>query len=128
MAKKYSTTHQWVEWSSDGNVLVGISVFAQQALGDVVYVELPVPGREVTQDEEVAQVESVKSASEIYSPISGHVLEVNESLRERPELINADAEGDAWLFRVVPDNPEEMDALMDEEDYAEFVADAEKAG
>jgi glycine cleavage system H protein len=113
---KYAKTHEWAKLESDGAVRVGISDFAQEQLGDVVYVELPEAGRRVKAGEAVAVVESVKAASDIYSPVSGEIVEANASLSDAPESLNADAYA-AWLFRVKADNPAELDALLDAEGY-----------
>jgi glycine cleavage system H protein len=98
---KYTDSHEWVRWESDGSATVGITDFAQQSLGDLVFVELPAVGREVAEGQACAVVESVKAASDVYAPISGKVLAVNEALADHPEAINADA-FEAWLFRLQP--------------------------
>jgi glycine cleavage system H protein len=115
---RYAKTHEWAKLESDGAVRVGISDFAQEQLGDVVYVELPEIGRRVKAGEAVAVVESVKAASDIYSPVSGEIVEINASLEGAPESINEDAYA-TWLFRVKADNPAELDALLDAEGYRE---------
>lgn len=115
---KYAKSHEWAKLETDGTVRVGITDFAQQQLGDVVYVELPEAGRKVKAGEAVAVVESVKAASDIYSPVSGEILAANAALGDAPEAINQDAYG-AWLFSVKPDNPAELDALLDAEGYRE---------
>ncbi len=113
---KYAKSHEWAKLENDGTVRVGISDFAQEQLGDVVYVELPEPGRKVKAGEAVAVVESVKAASDIYSPVSGEVVETNGALADAPEAINQDSYA-AWFFRVKADNPAELDALLDAESY-----------
>jgi glycine cleavage system H protein len=113
---KYAKTHEWARLEQDGTVRVGISDFAQEQLGDVVFVELPDVGRQVEIGEAVAVVESVKAASDIYSPVRGQVVEINEALADAPESINEDAYR-AWLFRVKADDPSDLDALLDAEAY-----------
>jgi glycine cleavage system H protein len=117
---RYSEEHEWV--SVEGNVAtVGISDFAQEQLGDVVFVELPEVGAEVAMGEQVAVVESVKAASEVFSPVSGEVVEVNEAIVEEPAGVNGDAEGDGWFFKIKLSDPSELDDLMDPKAYAAFV-------
>lgn len=105
-------------------VVVGISEHAQEQLGDIVYVELPAVGRETALGQEIAVIESVKATSEINAPVSGTVLEVNENLEDRPELINGSSLDDGWLVCIEPDDVEEIEQMMDEDAYNEFV-DAE---
>lgn len=121
MTKKYSKDHEWLELDADGIAVIGISDFAQKELGDVVYVELPEVDSDVNQDDEVAVVESVKAASDVKVPISGQVVAVNESLNDNPELVNSDAEGEAWFFKIKPAKPEEIELLMDKAAYDEFI-------
>ncbi|MDR2212389.1 MAG: glycine cleavage system protein GcvH [Pseudomonadales bacterium] len=116
--RKFAESHEWIEIGADGVGTVGISNFAQSALGDIVFVELPASGRSVNAKEPVAVVESVKSVSDIYSPVSGTIVEVNESLTGAPETINAAAETDAWLFKIKLSNPDELKALLDPDAYA----------
>jgi glycine cleavage system H protein len=118
---KYAKTHEWAKAEENGNVRVGISDYAQEQLGDVVYIELPDVGRRVKAGEACAVVESVKAASDIYSPVSGEIVEVNESLSDAPESINQDAYA-AWLFCVKADDLAELNTLLDAETYK---ADAE---
>jgi glycine cleavage system H protein len=117
---KYASSHEWAKREDGGTVRVGISDFAQEQLGDVVYVELPEIGRRVEKGEAVAVVESVKAASDIYSPVSGAIVEVNGALADAPEAINEDAYA-AWLFAVTADDPSELDALLDAEAYRQSV-------
>ena len=117
---KYVETHEWVREDSDGTVIVGITDYAQGALGDVVYVELPEADSEVEMGDEVAVVESVKAASDIYSPLSGTITEVNESLEGNPELVNTDPYRDGWFFRLKLRDVEELSSLMDSESYSEL--------
>ena len=117
---KYVETHEWVREDSDGNVIVGITDYAQGALGDVVYVELPEVESEVEMGDEVAVVESVKAASDIYAPLSGTITEVNESLEGNPELVNKEPYRDGWFFRLKLRDVEELSSLMDSESYSEL--------
>lgn len=119
---KYTSTHEWIEDEGDGTVKVGITDHAQDLLGDMVYVELPDLGRVVDAGEECAVVESVKAASDIYSPLSGEIVEVNEALAEAPDLINKDPYGDGWIFRIQLSNGG-VDDLLDAAGYAEALAD-----
>ena len=121
---KYSATHQWARRDSDGLVSVGITHHAQEQLGDVVFVENPAPGRRLKQGEACGVVESVKAASDIYSPLSGEVVSTNSALADAPEQINDDPYA-AWMFRVRPDNIAELDGLLDAAAYLK-IADAEK--
>lgn len=116
--RKFAETHEWILPGDDGIATVGISNFAQDALGDIVFVELPAVGTRVAARDQVAVVESVKSVSDIYSPASGEIVEVNDTLASAPEAINSSAELDAWLYRIKLDNPGELDALLDEDTYA----------
>lgn len=118
---KYATSHEWVRVESDGIVTVGITEHAQGLLGDMVFVELPDVGDAVTTGDDVAVAESVKAASDIYAPISGEVTEVNEALEDAPELVNADAFGDGWLFKVKLDDAGELGDLLDAEGYASSI-------
>ena len=117
---KYVETHEWVREDGDRTVIVGITDYAQSALGDVVYVELPEVDSEVEMGDEVAVVESVKAASDIYAPLSGTIMEVNESLDDNPELINSDPYRDGWFFRLKLRDVEELSSLMDSESYSEL--------
>lgn len=118
---KFQKSHEWVRVEDDGRMRVGISDHAQELLGDLVYVELPKVGEHIDAGNGCAVVESVKAASDIYAPVSGEVLEVNESLSDKPETINEDAYGDGWLFVLKADNADELDALLDPDDYAELI-------
>ncbi|MEQ8939408.1 MAG: glycine cleavage system protein GcvH [Gammaproteobacteria bacterium] len=117
MTRKYSKDHEWVEIGDVGIATVGITDFAQKELGDVVYVELPEIGTNIVQNGDVAVVESVKAASDVKAPISGEVVAVNEALGDNPEIVNSDAEGAAWFFKVKPSNPDEPGSLMDKDEY-----------
>lgn len=118
--KKYTDQHEWVLLENDV-VTVGITDHAQHQLGDVVYVDLPTIGRQLTQGEEAAVVESVKAASEVYSPISGQVAEINIALQGNPALINTGAESDGWFFKIRPSDLLEMDKLLDEDAYKDLI-------
>jgi glycine cleavage system H protein len=115
---KYVESHEWLRKEEDGTITVGITDFAQAALGDVVFIELPEVGTEVDADEDIAVVESVKAASDVYAPISGKIVAVNEELVDAPEKANDDPYGDAWFFRMEPTDPNVLDGLMSAEDYA----------
>ena len=118
---KYSKDHEWVRVEGDVGT-VGISDYAQEQLGDVVYVELPEVGRAVAQNEEAAVVESVKAASEVYAPVSGEVVEVNPALEDDPALVNGDPTGEGWFLKLRLSAPGELDGLMDDAAYAAYVA------
>ena len=120
---KYTESHEWIGREADDSVRIGISDHAQQALGDLVFVELPAVGDTVDQGESCAVVESVKAASDIYSPVTGEVIAVNEDLEDDPGSINSDPYGDGWLFQVKLTEPEEMDSLLDAEIYENSLDD-----
>lgn len=113
---KYLKSHEWVI-VKDNIGTVGISQYAQEQLGDIVYVELPKLNKEVKSGEDAAVVESVKSASDIYSPVSGTIIEVNETLNSQPELINSSPESEGWIFKVKLNQPSEYDSLLSKEEY-----------
>ena len=117
---KYASTHEWISVNEDGLVTVGISDHAQGALGDIVFVELPEAGASVNSKEEVAVVESVKAASDIYSPLTGEVVEINESLLDSPETVNASPYELGWFFKIRMENEAELDDLMNSESYSEY--------
>lgn len=122
---RYTRSHEWARLEDDGTVTVGITEHAQERLGDLVYVQLPDTGRNLSAEEEVAVVESVKAAADIYSPIAGEVAEVNSTLEESPELVNSDPYGDGWLLRLKPNDPEDVKGLLDADEYAELAASEE---
>ncbi|MDJ0864305.1 MAG: glycine cleavage system protein GcvH [Gammaproteobacteria bacterium] len=122
---RYVDTHEWVRQEDDGTVTIGITDHAQQQLGDLVFVELPEVGRTVADKEEMAVVESVKAASDVYSPLAGDVLAVNEALSEAPELVNQDAYGDGWIVKIRPTDPAAAEALMDAAAYKELAESEE---
>ncbi len=119
---KYIETHQWVRVADDGTATVGITDFAQEQLGDVIFVSVPELGVTVNGGEEAGVAESVKSASDIFSPVTGEVIEINEKLEDEPELVNEDPYGDGWLYRVKLVDAGELDGLMDATAYAEHAA------
>lgn len=118
---KFLKSHEWARLEDDGRVTVGISDHAQAALGDLVYVELPGVGDEIEAGKGAAVVESVKAASDVYAPVSGTVVEVNEALADAPETINADAYGKGWLFILQPSDIGELEELLGPDDYAELI-------
>ncbi|TAM64788.1 MAG: glycine cleavage system protein GcvH [Rhodanobacter sp.] len=118
---KFLKSHEWARVEDDGLVRVGISDHAQQQLGDLVYVELPEVGSSVKAGTGVAVVESVKAASDIYSPVSGEIVEVNEALNDKPEIINEDAYEEGWIFLVRPSDRDELDELLDANAYEDLV-------
>lgn len=120
---KYTESHEWVAADEHGNARIGISDHAQEALGDLVYVELPAVGDEIGQGDPCAVVESVKAASDIYAPVSGKVIAVNEALDEDPAIINTDPYDDGWLFQLELTDSSELDGLKDAETYAGLLED-----
>ena len=123
---RYTREHEWARLEADGTVTVGITDHAQDALGDVVFVELPQEGDQVESQDKFGVVESVKTVSDLYSPCSGEVVAVNDELESQPELVNSDALGAGWIVRINPTDLAELDALMDAASYDSFVA--EEAG
>ncbi|MCA1778243.1 MAG: glycine cleavage system protein GcvH [Xanthomonadaceae bacterium] len=121
---RYAETHEWADLLEDGTVRIGVSDHAQEQLGDLVFVELPEEGSQVTKGEACAVVESVKAASDIYAPITGEVISVNDLLVDTPETVNSDPYIDGWLFTVKPSDEKELDELMDAEAYAEHIDEA----
>ena len=114
---RYTSDHEWVRLEDDGTLTIGITDHAQEALGDIVFVELPIVDREVAEGESCATVESTKAASDIYAPASGRIAEINELVVEDPGLINRDAQGEAWFWRMEPADGFDFESLMDEEAY-----------
>ncbi|KAK4505623.1 hypothetical protein PRZ48_003586 [Zasmidium cellare] len=124
--KRYTEDHEWVELSEDGTVgTIGISDYAAHALGDVVFAELPQVGIEVSKGESIGAVESVKSASDIMTPVSGEIVEANSVLEEKPGTINKSPEADGWLAKIKVSAPEELESLMDADGYKKFTEEAE---
>ncbi|PKQ30268.1 MAG: glycine cleavage system protein H [Actinobacteria bacterium HGW-Actinobacteria-10] len=117
---KYHKEHEWVRVEGD-TAIVGISHFAQDQLGEVVYVDMPEAGDTVTADDTFGEIESVKSVSELYSPVSGEIVDVNQSLEDAPETVNADPYGDGWMIKVRMSDVSELDALMSAADYESFI-------
>ncbi len=120
---KYTTEHEWVREQDDGIVEVGITDHAQVSLGDLVFVELPEDDTVVDTGDTGAVVESVKAASDVYIPLSGTIVAINQALADSPELVNTDPYGEGWLFRIKPDAPAQLDELLGSEDYERFVAE-----
>lgn len=118
---RYATSHEWVRNEGDGTVTVGITEHAQELLGDMVFVELPDVGDAISTGDDVAVAESVKAASDIYAPVTGEVVEVNEDLEDSPELVNSDAFGDGWMFKVKLDDAGELENLLDAEGYGNSI-------
>jgi glycine cleavage system H protein len=117
---RYTKEHEWVRM--DGDIAtVGITDYAQESLGDVVFVELPEIGRDVAADEACSVVESVKAASDVYAPLAGKVVEINQTIIDDPSLVNTDAEGEGWFFRIEIDDTDAYDALLDEAAYTEYL-------
>ena len=115
---KYAKSHEWARLEEDGTVTVGITDHAQEALGDVVYVEVPSVGDTLAGGDQAGVVESVKAASDIYSPITGEVIAVNEALEDEPETVNSDPYNDGWFFKLRPDDISELEGLLSADDYA----------
>lgn len=120
---KYARTHEWLRQEADGTVTVGISDHAQDALGDLVFVETPEAGRQVSAGEACAVVESVKAASDVYSPVDGEIIEGNAALAAQPELLNTDPYGDGWIMKIRPAGNVESSALLDAKAYAATLED-----
>lgn len=114
---KYASTHEWARQDEDGNITVGITDHAQDALGDVVFVELPEVGAVFDAGDEAGVVESVKAASDVYAPVSGEVIEINSKVEDDPETVNAEPYGDGWFYRLKPSDAGELEHLMSAEDY-----------
>ena len=114
---KFLESHEWARVEEDGTVTVGISDHAQELLGDIVFVELPEVGKEISQSSDIAIVESVKAASDVYSPLTGEVTEINEALNDNPEIINSSPYEDGWFFKIKPQDISEMEKLLDADAY-----------
>jgi glycine cleavage system H protein len=119
---KYTQEHEWLRTEEDGVVTVGITDFAQDHLGDLVFVQLPEVGAEMTKGEEAAVIESVKTAGEILMPVDGVVVEINTTLSAEPGKVNADPMGDGWFFKMKVTQPAELEGLMDDDSYSAFIA------
>ena len=120
MPTYFTKEHEWIRVDGDA-ATVGISDHAQEQLGDIVFAEVPDAGRRVSKGQEAAVVESVKAASDVYAPVSGEVIEGNQAVADDPSLVNSDAEGKGWFFKIRLDNPSELDGLMDEAAYREWI-------
>ncbi|TXS92050.1 glycine cleavage system protein GcvH [Parahaliea maris] len=120
---KYTSTHEWLRENSDGTVTVGISDHAQELLGDVVFAELPEAGQQIGQGEQLAMLESVKAASDVYAPVSGEVVEVNSALEDAPELVNEACYTEGWLVTLRASDPEEFGQLLDADAYLSSTAE-----
>ncbi len=120
--RRYSKEHEWALVEESGTVLIGISEFAQAELGDVVYVELPKVGTQVTQGGPIGEIESVKAVSDLFSPVSGEIVEVNEGVKANPELVNESPYENGWLVRIKPDDPAQLDTLLDAAQYGALTA------
>ena len=120
---KYTKSHEWIRSEDDGSVTIGITDHAQELLGDLVFVELPEVGSAMSAEDAVCVVESVKAASDVYMPVSGEVVAINEALSDAPETINDSPYDDGWLIRVTPSSPDELDDLMDADAYDAEIAE-----
>ena len=118
---RFAPSHEWARQEEDGTITVGISGHAQEQLGDLVFVETPEIDRVCEAEEGIAVVESVKAASDIYAPVAGTVVDANGALADDPELVNSDPYGEGWIFRMMPDEEESIESLMDPDDYESFV-------
>ena len=120
---KYASSHEWARLEEDGTVTIGITDHAQEALGDVVFVELPDVGTTLAAADDAGVVESVKAASDIYAPIGGEVIAINEQLEDEPETVNSDPYNDGWFYKLQPSDTSELDALLSAEDYQQQCAE-----
>ena len=123
---RYTKTHEWVRREDDGTLTIGITDHAQELLGDLVYVELPELDRKVNAGEEFVVVESVKAAADVYSPVAGDVVGINEALNDSPELVNSDPYGEGWIIKLKPDSSEEAPGLLDATAYTEVAQSEEE--
>ena len=123
MGTKYSTDHEWIELKEEDAVVIGITDFAQEQLGDLVYIELPSIGDEITCGDNISVIESVKAASDLIAPVSGEVVDVNNQLEDEPELVSEDPMGEGWFIKVKLSDISELDDLMDESAYQAFIED-----
>ena len=117
----YTKDHEWVEKNSDSLIVSGITDYAQESLGDIVFIEFPQVGKRVKQGEVIATIESVKSVSDIFAPVSGKIMEINSSLNDSPETVNKDPYQNGWLFKIEPEAKEEIKSLLDSVKYSEFI-------
>ena len=121
----YTKSHEWIRIETDGSATIGITDHAQELLGDIVFIELPEVGGNVEAEQDCAVIESVKAASDIYSPVTGKVCAANEALVDAPETVNSDAYGDGWIFKLQPDNLDDIKALMNADAYSAMIAEEE---
>ena len=121
MSVKYSEDHAWVKVQDEDLVTIGITDFAQEQLGDLVYIELPKVGHEFSREDNISVIESVKSASDLVAPVSGKIVEVNDRLEDDPELVSDNSMGEGWFIKVKLSNPSELNELMDEKSYQTFI-------
>ena len=122
----YTKAHCWVRQEEDGDIVVGITDFAQEQMTELTFVELPDVGETVEEGDEVAVVESVKAANDVYAPVAGTITAVNEDLQEEPELVNQDPFGRGWIFKMTPDDPADLDNLLDFDTYESALPDEEE--
>jgi len=122
---RYTKSHEWLRDEGDGSVTIGITEHAQELLGDLVFIDLPEVGAKFGAGDDCAVVESVKAASDVYSPVGGEVIAVNEALDDSPEIVNADAYGDGWMFKLRVDDASGIEALLDADAYAALLAEEE---
>jgi len=118
---RFAQSHEWVRENDDGSITVGISEHAQEQLGDLVFVDTPEVDAEFNAEEAAAVVESVKAASDIYAPFKGRIVECNDALTDSPELINSDPYGEGWIFRIMPENPKDIESLMSGDAYKAII-------
>jgi glycine cleavage system H protein len=121
---RYTADHEWAQVTDAGTVRVGITDYAQNSLGDIVFVQMPEVGTDVTADDAVGEVESTKSVSDVLAPVDGTVVARNEQLDESPELVNSDPYGEGWLYEVQPADPSAVDALLDADAYADVIGES----
>ncbi len=122
---KYTDSHEWLRLEQDGAITVGVTDYAQESLGDLVFVEMPQVGRKLKAGEACAVVESVKAASDTYAPVAGEVVDTNSRLTDEPELINRSPYDEGWLMRIQPDDADALESLLDPEDYENILAEAQ---
>ena len=120
--RRYSKEHEWALVQDDGTILVGITEFAQDELGDVVFVELPSAGSSVAQHAQMGEIESVKAVSELFSPVSGEILETNSQVETQPDLVNTSPYNDGWLVKIKPSDTTEMESLLDPDQYGKLIS------
>tara|TARA_Y100001970_G_scaffold267399_1_gene357394 strand:+ start:911 stop:1291 length:381 start_codon:yes stop_codon:yes gene_type:complete len=117
----YTKEHEWALFSKDDEVVIGITDYAQSQLGDIIFIEFPQIGEDITSGDIFGEIEAVKTVSELYAPISGSIIEVNKALEGNPDLVNNDPFGEGWIIKINPTNPDEKETLMDSNAYEEFV-------